>query len=126
MSIGISDAQLDGMRAQVALMLPGTAVISEKVMGAADPYGGTVSWSAVAGGTVSCRVDPLGQNSSSELDVNLSKETLTIMYQCTLPWDAPIVPDNRLTIAGEDYEVVQMSVDHSWNVSKRCIITRVE
>ena len=108
MSLGIPDAMLDAMRAQVALLLPGTAVIYSRTAGTSI-YGDDYTFTPVSGGTVSCRVDPLGQNASTELDYNLSKETLAIMYRCTLPYDAPISPDNRVTIAGEDYEVVQMS-----------------
>lgn len=126
MSLGIPDAMLDAMRAQVALLLPGTAILYSMTAGTSDPYGGTATYTPVSGGTVSCRVDPLGQNASSELDYNLSRETVTVMYRCTLPHDAPVDAGQRVEIDSVNYEIVQLSVDHSWNVSKRIIITREE
>ena len=124
MSLGLTDAQLDLMRSQVALLLPGTAVIYTKTAGTATPYGDSYTYNAA--GTVSCRVDPLGQQNSTELEYNLSKETTMIMYRCTLPYDATVTADDRITIDGENYEVVQLNVDHSWNVSKRIVIARSE
>ena len=120
----ISGGMLAMMRAQVLARLPDTAVI-QSVANVSDGAGGvTPTWGVGAGGTVLCRVDPLGQI-STESGVVASREAMAVRYRVTMPYDAPINVNNRVVIDGDTYEVVSVTIDHSWNVSKRVIVSEV-
>lgn len=118
----INSALLAKMRADVEARLPDTAVIYT-VSRTSDGAGGW-SDSLVASGTAICRVDPIG-SSAVEARVVSNRDALTITYRLTLPYDTAIAVDNQVVIDGRTYQVVQMTVDHSWNVSKRVIISEV-
>lgn len=126
MSLGISTSQLARMRAQVLELLPDTAIL-QSVSYSGDDMGsqGTAIYTAVSGGTVGCRVDPLGTR-GGQLELYQARETLTKLYQLTVPFDAPLLADYRVVINAQNYSVIQLDVDHSWNVSKRAIIAEVE
>lgn len=116
---------LTAMRADVANMLPGTAVI-QAVTRTSDGAGGwSESWAAVAGGTVACRLDPLGR-SLSKTEVQLLRESMTIAFQLTVPHDAPVATDCRVVIGGTTYEVLSLDVYHSERVSRRAIVAVME
>ena len=120
----VSDTLLARMRAQVSERLYDTAVI-QSVSNASDGAGGvTPTWSAVVGGTVLCRLDPLGQT-SMEAGVVANREALTVSYRLTMPYNAPIEENCRVVVNGNTYEVVALAVDHSKNVSRRGIVTEV-
>lgn len=120
----ISGGMLSAMRAQVLARLPDTAIIQalSKVSDGAGAF--TETWGAVSGGTVLCRVDPLGTN-TTEARVVANREALEVSYRLTVPYDAPIEQNNRVVVDGRTYEVVSLAIDHSWNVSKRAIITEI-
>ncbi len=125
MTLGVSAAQLARMRSQVAELLPGTAIIQAPT-NTVDSMGGvTQSYAAVTGGTVICRLDPLG-NRASPLQLYAGRETLKKMQQLTVPHDAPLASDYRVVIATQTYEIVQLDDVHSNNVSKRAILAEVE
>ena len=118
----MNDALLDQIRGQIeTYMLPGTAVISTKSL-SSDGAGGW-SESLAAAGTVPCRLDPIG-NSSGKIDLLLGRETLEQMYQFTAPYDAPLSEDCIITVAGVQYEVEQLDNNHSWNASRRAIVSK--
>ena len=121
----LSDAELNEFRVDVAMMLPGTAIISAGTV-TVDGSGFPVeTYAPVAGGTVACRIDPL-KSRGDRLREQIGRETLTEMYQLTVPWDAPIADVNlRVESAGRTYEVVQLDTFHSWNVSRRAIVSIV-
>lgn len=121
----LQDDQLNSFRADVANTLPGTAVISAGTVTSDGAGGWTDAYVPVSGGTVACRVDPM-RSRGSRLAVEIGRETLTEMYQLTVPWDAPLTDVNmQIEIAGRTYEVVQLEVFHSWNVSRRGVISIV-
>lgn len=122
---GISTAQLAKMRSQVLELLPGTCVIQSPTNSTGSMGGVTQTYAAVAGGTVACRVDPLG-NTSAEIALYAQRETTKIIQRLTVPYDAPLAPNYRVVTGGNTYEVVSINAVHSWNVSKRAIITEVE
>src|SRR5688572_1046755 len=106
MSLGLTTAQLTLMRAQVEQLLPDTAIIQAPT-NTPDSMGGiSVSYTAVAGGTVSCRLDPTTK--ATQLQVYQARETLTKMYQLTMPYDAPLATDYRVVINSQNYHVVQL------------------
>lgn len=120
----LSANQLDNMRADVARMLPDTCVISS-VGHTPDGAGGdTESLTTVA--TVACRVDPVSATSDRTMVVAAMKEALDMLYQLTVPYDTDIRIGYRVTTGGKQYEIRQLSNAHSWNVSKRAIILRIE
>lgn len=119
----LSDAQLAKMRSDVARMLPGTAIIQAFV--ATTTNGRTTeTWTAVSGGTVSCRCDPMNQR--SQIETAGGAEGFKVEWQLTLPYNAPIVVGNRVVYDGDVYQVRQLSENHSWQVSTRAIIARVK
>lgn len=125
MTLGLSAAQLARMRAQVSDLLPGTAIIQSPT-NTVDSMGGvTQAYAAVSGGTVACRLDPLKMK-GSQLETYGGRETLTKMYQLTVPYNAPLASDYRVVIGTDTYQVVQLDTEHSWNVSKRGIVAEVE
>lgn len=118
----ISTSDLVWMRAQVAQTLPDTAII-KAVTTVSDGAGGrTPTWAAVTGGTVSCRIDPLGSSAAADA-VIASQEAITTHYQLTVPHDAPIAQNNQVEINSDVYEVVSLYEDHSWRVSRRAIVS---
>lgn len=125
MALGISTAQLTKMRSQVEELLPDTCVIQSST-NALDASGyPTETYTAVSGGTVACRVDPLNLR-GGQLAIFSERETTRIMYQFTTEYDAPLLTNYRIVTGGNTYEVIQVDVSHSWNVSKRAIIAEVE
>jgi len=119
----LSAAQLAQMRADVARMLPDTAIIQAVTL-QNDGFGGaTETWAAVANGTVACRVDP----STTLTQVQLAgvAEGFIQRYQLTMPHDAPLAVGNRVQIANIDYDVRQIDIAKSWEVSTRAVITKV-
>lgn len=123
MSLFLSTDDLAQMRADVERMLPDTAVI-KAVTRTSDGAGGwSESWSPVTGGTVACRLDPMTK--SERWAARAGQEMLAVQYQLTVPYDAPLAADRQVVVGGSVYEVVQMDVDHSWNVSKRATVREV-
>lgn len=125
----INARQIARMRSHVTnYLLPGTAVIQSLTTGHDSGGAATETWTAVTGGTVACRLDPVGQSTSAEVELNFGKETLNVLQQLTVPHDAPLNEHNRVVInSDETWEIIQLSVDHTpaWNVSKRAIVNRV-
>lgn len=120
----LPDRQLRRMRADVLRMLPGTCVI-QQVTNSADGAGGfTPSTTPVTGGTVACRIDPVAR--VQQIDTAADREALRVEYRLTVPYDAPLESGMQVVVGGYTYEVRQLVVDHSWNVSKRAIIARID
>lgn len=118
----MNDALLDQIRSQVeTYMLPGTAVISTK-SNSSDGAGGWTP-SLVAAGTVACRLDPLASR-GGKIDLMMERETLVQTYQFTAPYDAPLSADCVITIDSVEYEVEQLDDAHSWNASRRAIVSK--
>ena len=118
----LSDAQLATMRSDVARMLPGTAIIHAFVAAANSAGEWSETWTAVSGGTVACRLDPI---KAQNIVMAGGAEGFKVDYQLTLPYDAPIDVGHRVTYAGNAYEVRQLSDLHSWNVSVRAQVSKV-
>lgn len=116
----ISDADLARMRADMTHMLPDSAVIQTKSLTSDGAGGWTESWTAA--GTVACRLDPIGRSTSSQIMETLGRESLTGIYQLTVPYDAPIAPDGQAVINSTTYQFVRLDDAHSWRVSRRAIV----
>lgn len=118
----LSATMLAQMRANVLMMLPDEAVIFTVSQTTSNGYTTNVQ---TAAGTVACRIDPVG-GQSDELSYNLGRETISELYQLTVPHDAPLAAHNTVEINGNSYEIVQIDAGHSWNVSRRAVIQRTE
>lgn len=118
----ISDTQLSMMRATIPL--PDTAVISAQSQTYNDAgMGGAITWTPVSGGTVLCRLDPAQSNDQTRV-VGAGETTVT-EHQLTMPYDAPLSENNRVTISGRVYEVTKLDDVHSWNVSVRARVSEI-
>lgn len=119
----LSADELSLMRADQARTLPDTAIIKEPTYTPDGRGGFDESYAAVAGGTVSCRADPIG---SSRIMVEriAGKETMEIEYKVTFTYDVPLDADRRIELASKDYEIVAMNVDHSWRVCRTAYVAR--
>lgn len=120
----LTDDQLAAMRDDVANLLPGTAIISSMTAVADGAGGWAETWAAVSGGTVACRLDPV--TGRSGIVTVPGREGLIVQYQLTVPYDAPIAVNRRVTVGGDTFEIVQLSDDHSWRVSRRALLSRID
>ena len=119
----LTDDDLTQMRADVAELLPDTAVISAPAWVSDGAGGGSQTYTAVAGGTVACRLDPLPKLQMAQEVAG--GEILTVKYILTVPYGAPLAVDYRVTTGGSTYEMVHLDIDHSWRVSRRAIVAAV-
>jgi hypothetical protein len=115
--------QLDQMRADVANMLPDTAIIKAKVE--VVDSGGSRRVSFVASGTVACRLDPVTASLRGNIAIIAGRESLENIRQLTVPYDTSIGHGNLITINAANYEIIDLVDDHSWNVSVRLIVERI-
>lgn len=104
-------------------MLPGTAIITRDSAGTVNAFGEYVE-STSAVGTVSCRIDPFNRVDSkgmvAERDVTKS------YYRLTVPYDTDIAVNDVITISSTDYEVLQLHDNHSYNFTRRAVLSLVE
>jgi len=120
----LPDDELAQFRADILAALPDTGVIQAVTLASDGAGGWSESWAAVAGGTVECRLDPL-RLSNVQTGVIAGQESLTLRYQATVPYDAPLAANRRLVVNERTYEVVQLSDEHSWHFVKRAIVSEV-
>lgn len=115
-SLYLSDADLVAMRAEVAKMLPGTAVIRRftTTNDLGYPAVGTVLI-----GTVACRVDPV--KSRSQLETAGMKVAMRVQYSISLPYDADVAAGDELAIDTHTYQVLSLDADHSWRMVRRVL-----
>lgn len=94
---------------------PGVALIEARTL-AGDGMGGfTESWGTV--GSYDCRFKP----DPGEEAVRGGALAAIGKGVVTLPAETPIVPANRLSIAGTAYEVISVEV-HSWDLCVRATV----
>lgn len=116
----MTDRDASAWRADVARLLPGTAIVQEKSE-VINARGDTIeTWSAK--GTVACRIDPVGQASTSRIEYDLARELLIEEYQLTVPWNTDIDREDRVQINSDIFEIVRIEDDHSHRVSRRALL----
>lgn len=124
----LSNADLVQMRADVANMLPDTCVImaSGTAQITSDGAGGWVETpTAATAGTVACRVDPVKTQSGQLMTTVQLQELISVQYRLTVPYDAPLTPNCKVVYAARTYQVVELKIEHSWNVSRRAIMVEM-
>jgi hypothetical protein len=126
MSIGLTTAELTGMRSAINDLLPGTGDIYS-VASTADGFGGYTEGTTIVSG---------GSNVPYRLDPLQGEETLAggaIMpfyrYQLTIPWNyGTIITDASWFKAGSIYyrvhSIDNANGDKSWTASTRVILER--
>lgn len=117
----LSAEMLAEMRATVLEMLPDTAVLMT-ASGSVDNAG---AWQPgySAAGTVPCRIDPATPG-RSEIELFANRKDLKVFYRLTVPYNAGIAAGMRVSISSDDYEILELYAEHSWNVSRRAYIGR--
>lgn len=125
MTLAPSSSQLAYMRESVVKLLPDTCTIQEKTLVPDGAGGNAETWAAVTGGTnVACRVDPVPSQKVTE---QISEREVTVVdYMITLSYDAPIATGQRIVTGGRTYEIKMLNAEHSWNVSKRARVVRID
>jgi len=119
----LSDAQLASFRADVAKLLPDTCTISS--VGYTSDCAGVSTPALTTVATVACRVDPINSRGGG-IEAVAARQALDTMYQLTVPYDTDIRVGYKVTHNSLQYEIRQLSNQHSWKVSKRAIIARID
>ena len=125
MSIGLTDAELASIRADVADLMPDTCIIIT-VTNTPDTMGGyTQGTAAAAGGTVNCRLDAKIINT---LRASESKAAGGIQpfhqFILTVPYDTTISTENQVQKGSEVYNVISVDADKSWKGAVRVMLER--
>lgn len=124
MNIGLTDAELTAIRADIADLLPDTGYIIT-VTNTADGYGGQTVGTAISG-TVTCRLDPRIINTLQSAE-ELSGGAIE-PYQrwlLTLPYNTTITTENQFLHNDVLYNVTSVDDDKSWIASVRCMVEKV-
>lgn len=72
---------------------------------------------------IPCRFDPTRQYRTSDV---FGQETLLDDFMVTLPYNIIPAVDYRVIKNGEEFEVRKVLSHHSWNVSSRIMVTKVD
>ena len=116
---GLSNADLEFMRADAEALMPGTAVIYT-LSRTADSMGGwSDTWTA--SGTAYCRLDAMS-----------GRETIAGQavqpyhgYTLTLPWNTTITTNNKVVIDSESFLVKSVDKTKTWPVTRRVYLERI-
>ena len=122
--LGISTAQLTRMRAEAVQLQPDTCTIQAATTTKDGKAGFTETWATVAGGVVTCRLDPMPR--PVQPDTLGGREAILNQRMLTCPYDAPLAVNRRVVVGTETYEIRDLHEDHAWRVVRRAIVTKVE
>lgn len=125
-TIGIESGQLAHMRARVLALMPDICHVLEPVR-TIDDAGGWVEGEPIPvdyNGSVDipCRVDPTRQYRQGDV---FEQEVVISDFLITVPYDAPLHSDYIIHVGDIDYEVKKLMDSHSWNVTKRVFVVRL-
>lgn len=121
----LTATELANMRAAQIAALPGTCTISAKTETSDGMGGRTESWSTVASG-VACRLSPMQAMGADVEAVVMEHFQGRSLWQLTIPVTQAISHNNRVTVAGTTYEVVQVRDGGQWETARRVILARVD
>lgn len=106
-------------------MLPDSGGLIQSYGITNDGAGGfTEGWTAVSGGTVNYRLDPM-PSQQGQIEVIGAAEGMIFDYILTTAYNAPLNEGNRFVCNAGTVEVRQLWNAHSWNVSRRAYVSRV-
>lgn len=115
--------EIASMITAVAEPMPDTCVISSPSRTSDGAGGGTITYSPVTGGTVSCRFDPYTYK--SDVDVIAGAETYVFNYIGTFPYNAPLASDSHITHSSKTYEITSFISDKSWQLCIKAYLSEV-
>lgn len=119
----VSNATLKRIRDRVRKFYPASCTIEAEDTGT-DQYGAsTHTWVTVAE-NVPCRIIRAGQNTSGEAGMQGRQEVMEDRYRLSVPVDTALAIDQRVTVNGVTYDVVNIISAWSDAVDAQAIITR--
>jgi len=116
----LTDPEIARMRATAERALPGTAVIKDGTLSSDGGGGNTEMFTPRTGGTVSCRVAPIGGNEREEG----GRIAADSQYVITLPAETTVEADDQIVVAGVTYNVTVV-MDRLWEITRRVEVKRV-
>lgn len=124
--MSLTTSQLTQMRTQLSTRLPDSAIIQAPTYPGDSAGGpGTANYTAVGGGTVACRLDPV-DSVAEHIQILSARENLKVVYRLVVPYDAPLAKDCRVLINGDTFEILALADQHSWRVCRRALVGRLE
>lgn len=115
----LTSAELRAIREHLEDTLPDKCVLQTMTRTADGQGGFTEAWAAA--GTVVCRLDNAGGGKKPNADSQRTFSTWTL----TVPYDAGLTTAHRVSIGGEDYNVLDVSDAPSWAGVQRARVERV-
>jgi head-tail adaptor len=114
----LTDAELTQMRADIAELLPDSAVIytAARVPDGMGEF--TTTWAA--SGTALARIDPIRANDQ----ISGGAVQPFTRFRLTLEYGSTITPGNRVTINAVTYNVVALQTANSWPLDIRAEVER--
>jgi len=113
----LTASELSDMRSVQNQALPGTAIVERYTLVSDGMMGQTESWSAVA--TVNVRLYPYSSRANSE---GLAGDQIIAQtrWYVTLPYGTDVDEKDRLSIAGNIYDVVEVNTAEMYQTAVRC------
>jgi hypothetical protein len=124
MSLGLTQGQLDLMRAQVAQLLPDMGTIAANSRASDGAGGWTDHWLPISGGTVAVRVDPYQLRRFTENFAD--REGIVNLYTVTLPYDAPVDVGQQIWTNDMTLEVREYHSKNSWRTQTQVIAAEIK
>ncbi len=124
-NIGL-EHRIDHMRTRVLVLMPDTCHVLE-TMHTIDEAGGWTNDEQVpvdynGSPDIPCRVDPTRQYRQGDV---FEQEVVISDFIITVPFDAPMLADYIIHVGDIDYEVKKLMDSHSWRVTKRAFVVRL-
>ena len=116
----MTDSELEAIRAEIEQLMPDSVII-QRASESVDSYGGvTKTYSAV--GTVAGRLD----NVSARYTEKGLQEKGVVKMQLTVPYDADLLPDDRVSVGGVEFEIVGAELNQTDKACKRAQVARIQ
>jgi len=124
--IGLTAKELSAIRTDINGLLPDTGYILAGTQTNDGMGGGTIAWGTVAGGTVSCRLDPKSTYGAAGNEQVTSGALQPFhSFVLTLPYDTTITTKNKFVVNGQTYNITSVDTDKSWKASVRAYLERI-
>ena len=118
---GLTNAELESIRAAIEDLLPGTATILS-VTHTSDGQGGfTDTWGTVSS-NVTCRLDTAKPGTQAQFGAMIQPFQ---GYVLTVAHDQTVTTANRVVVGGYTFEVVSVDFAKSWDGSRRVYLERL-
>lgn len=120
----LSSADLSYMRETLSDLMPGTCHILSLTQTSDGQGGFTETW-GTAVSSVACRFDSAnGSQYGRELIAGGALQPFNA-YVVTMPYDTAVTAANRIEFSGNQYSVIGVDSDKSWEASTRCGVEKV-